>query len=57
MLDTVEKQKVKEVTELLQRKYGRTMIEKLEELMTDWERNVVKKNGNNMMRDFRDKYR
>ena len=113
-LDMVEKQKVKEVTELLKRKYGRTRIEELEELMTDWMnfkaneyededeylfamekfiarkeekkvkdkewnsiwmmvetkkrkgienyqlqelRNVVKKNGDNVMKDFRDKYR
>ena len=32
-LDMVEKQKVKEVTELLGVKYGRTRIEELEELM------------------------
>ena len=35
-LDTVQKQKVKEVTELLRVKYGRTRIEELEELMEDW---------------------
>ena len=35
-LDTVEKQKVKEVTELLKVKYGRARLEELEELMTDW---------------------
>ena len=35
-LDTVEKQKVKEVTGLLKVKYGRPRIEQLEELMTDW---------------------
>ena len=34
-LDRVEKWKVKEVTELLKMKYGRTRIEELEELMTD----------------------
>ena len=36
-LHMVEKQKVKEVAELLKRKYRRTRIEELEELMTDWE--------------------
>ena len=35
MLDTVEKQKVKEITELLKLRYGRTRIEELEELMED----------------------
>merc|ERR1711867_316669 len=32
-LDTIEKQKVKEIVELLKLKYGRT---RLEELMEDW---------------------
>ena len=36
MLDMVEKQKVKEITDLLKLKYGRTRIEELEELMEDW---------------------
>ena len=34
-LDTIEKQKVKEIIELLNLKYGRTRLEKLEELMED----------------------
>ena len=35
-LDTIEKQKVKEIVELLKLKYGRTRLEELEELMEDW---------------------
>ena len=35
-LDTIEKQKVKEIIELLNLKYGRTRLEELEELMEDW---------------------
>ena len=35
-LDTIEKHKVKEITDLLKLKYGRTRIEELEELMEDW---------------------
>merc|ERR1712082_144453 len=35
-LDTIEKQTVKELIELLDRKYGRTRLEELEELMEDW---------------------
>merc|ERR1712240_628103 len=35
-LDTIEKHKVKEITDLLKLKYGRTMIVELEELMEDW---------------------
>ena len=35
-LDTIEKQKVKEIIELLNIKYGRTRLEELEELMEDW---------------------
>ena len=35
-LDTIEKQKVKEIIELLDLKYGRTRLEELEELMEDW---------------------
>ena len=35
-LDTIEKQNVKEITDLLKLKYGRTRIEELEELMEDW---------------------
>ncbi len=35
-LDTIEKQKVKEIVDLLKLKYGRTRIEELEELMEDW---------------------
>ena len=35
-LDTIEKQKVKEIVDLLKFKYGRTRIEELEELMEDW---------------------
>ena len=35
-LDTIEKQKVKEIVELLKLKYGRTRMEELEELMEDW---------------------
>ena len=34
-LDTIEKQKVKEIVELLKLKYGRTRIEDLEELMEE----------------------
>merc|ERR1712115_760537 len=35
-LDTIEKQKVKEIIELLDLKYGRTRLEELEKLMEDW---------------------
>merc|ERR1712133_294413 len=35
-LDTIEKQTVKELIELLDIKYGRTRLEELEELMEDW---------------------
>ena len=35
-LDTIEKQKVKGIIELLDLKYGRTRLEELEELMEDW---------------------
>merc|ERR1711867_411885 len=35
-LDTIEKQKVKEIVDLLNLKYGRTRIKELEELMDDW---------------------
>ena len=35
-LDTIEKQKVKEIIKLLNIKYGRTRLEELEELMEDW---------------------
>merc|ERR1711867_169105 len=35
-LDTIEKQTVKEIIELLSLKYGRTRLEELEELMEDW---------------------
>ena len=35
-LDTIEKQNVKEIIELLDLKYGRTRLEELEELMEDW---------------------
>merc|ERR1711867_319619 len=35
-LDTIEKQKVKEIIELLDLKYGRTRVEELEELTEDW---------------------
>ena len=35
-LDTIEKQRVKEIVELLRLKYGRTRLEELEELMEDW---------------------
>ena len=35
-LDTIEKHKVREKTDLLKLKYGRTRIEELEELMEDW---------------------
>ena len=36
VLDTVEKQTVMEIVGILKRKYGRTRIEELEGLMTDW---------------------
>ena len=35
-LDTIEKQTVKELIELLNTKYGRTRLEELEEIMEDW---------------------
>merc|ERR1711867_310119 len=35
-LDTIEKQNVKEIIELLDLKYGRTRLEELEKLMEDW---------------------
>merc|ERR1711962_1341414 len=35
-LDTIGKQRVKEIVELLRLKYGRTRLEELEELMEDW---------------------
>merc|ERR1711867_356823 len=35
-LDTIEKQKLKGIIELLDLKYGRTRLEKLEKLMEDW---------------------
>ena len=35
-LDTIEKQRVKEIVDLLRLKYGRTRLEELEELMEDW---------------------
>merc|ERR1711873_246471 len=35
-LDTIEKHKVKKITDLLKLIYGRTRIEELEELMEDW---------------------
>ena len=35
-LDTIEKQKVKEIIELLDLKYGRTRLDELEEIMEDW---------------------
>merc|ERR1711867_307274 len=35
-LDTIEKQTVRELIELLNTKYGRTRLEELEELMEDW---------------------
>ena len=35
-LDTVEKQTVKGLIELLNTKYGRTRLEELEEIMEDW---------------------
>ena len=34
-LDTVEKQKVKKITELLKERYGKTRIEESEELMDE----------------------
>merc|ERR1712082_251680 len=37
-LDTIEKQKVKEITDLLKLKYRRTRIEELEELIEDWKK-------------------
>ena len=36
VLDTVEMQTVMQIVGILKRKYGRTRIEELEELMTDW---------------------
>ena len=38
MLSTPEKQKVKEVIKCLEDRYGRTRLEKLEELVVDWMR-------------------
>merc|ERR1711962_1700962 len=35
-LDTIGKQRVKEIVELLRLKYGRSRLEELEELMEDW---------------------
>ena len=35
-LDTIEKQRVKGILELLDLKYGRTRLDELEELMEDW---------------------
>ena len=37
-LSTPEKQKVKEVIKCLEDRYGRTRLEKLEELVVDWMR-------------------
>ena len=36
VLDTIETQTVMQIVGILKRKYGRTRIEELEELMTDW---------------------
>ena len=43
-LDTIEKQTVKDLIQLLDIKYGRTRLEELEELMEDW----IKFNFNEM---------
>merc|ERR1711895_125494 len=47
-LDTIEKEKVKEIVDLLKLKYGRKRIEELEELMEDW----IKFNFNEHEEDY-----